>query len=633
MENLADIDALAAGSSSGAAAPADLALVVRGIAAALERIEASLDEVLIQVTSHGHDGSGSSLRDELARQEALLEDVRKSIEDARAAWPTVPPLPTPPANLAASGSVVAAVLSAADEVLLAGLLEANALRMVAQPEEWERRRQAVGAEVLGTVVDRLDRAAAAETIDAVARFLDAVCPSAALLAGAALDDLCELFDLPGERADAVVSSGAAPDTGGGVRDVPGVVLDAHDSSPSVGQSGVPALAVFGPSGAGAPDGVVPTVGVPTDIELGGPSAPGSVGGVAAPAGEETPRSPAGAGSASPLGGWVTPEHLHVRSASLQATSHGHEASAELVAQLDRILGIRLHPWQERLVIHLLEGAASAEGPVDGVVGGREVSEGGRRPGCDCCRVDAAAIAAMDFSLEPRDRADERAGDLGEGEALVARDGAVELVDRVGGDGQTVELSGVERVEAVAERSHGSSPAVGQPGASTPVVGGGEGAGNASSGVPTVGVTTDIELGGPSAPGSVGGVAAPAGEETPRSPAGAGSVSSLGGWVPPEDVHVRSASLQEAVARLGRVVDRVAAGVASPGSSRGVLLELVALVDRLRGPLGVDGGEPSRWVDLSEEQRRDFRVLGDVLDRVESVLPGEAPEAPPVEPDF
>ncbi len=97
--------------------------------------------------------------------------------------------------------------------------------------------------------------------------------------------------------------------------------------------------------------------------------------------------------------------------------------------------------------------------------------------------------------------------------------------------------------------------------------------------------------------------------------------------------MRSASLQEAVARLGRVVDRVAAGVASPGSSRGVLLELVALVDRLRGPLGVDGGEPSRWVDLSEEQRRDFRVLGDVLDRVESVLPGEAPEAPPVEPDF
>ena len=405
MENLADIDALAAGSSSGAAAPADLALVERGIAAALERIEASLDEVLIQVTSHGHDGSGSSLRDELARQEALLEDVRKSIEDARAAWPTVPPLPTPPANLAASGSVVAAVLSAADEVLLAGLLEANALRMVAQPEEWERRRQAVGAEVLGTVVDRLDRAAAAETIDAVARFLDAVCPSAALLAGAALDDLCELFDLPGERADAVVSSGAAPDTGGGVRDVPGVVLDAHDSSPSVGQSGVPAPAVFGPSG-GVPGGV-PTVGATTDIEPGGPSAPGSVGGVAAPAGEETPRSPAGAGSASPLGGWVTPEHLHV--------------------------------WR--------------------------------------------------------------------------------------------------------------------------------------------------------------------------------------------------ASLQETVARLGRVVGRVAAGVASPGSSRGVLLELVALVDRLRGPLGVDGGEPSRWVDLSEEQRRDFRVLGDVLDRVESVLPGEAPEAPPVEPDF
>ena len=407
MENLADIDALAAGSSSRAAAPADPVLgVLRGIAATLERIEASLDEVLIQVTSHGHDGSGSSVRDELARQEALLEDVRKSIEDARAAWPTVPPLPTPPANLAASGSVVAAVLSAADEVLLAGLLEANALRMVAQPEEWERRRQAVGAEVLGTVVDRLDRAAAAETIDAVARFLDAVCPSAALLAGAALDDLCELFDLPGERADAVVSSGAAPDTGGGVRDVPGVVLDAHDSSPSVGQSGVRAPAVFGPSG-GVPDGVVPTVGV----------------------------------------------------------------------------------------------------------------------------------------------------------------------------------------------------------------------------------TTDIELGGPSAPGSVGGGAAPAGEETPRSPAGAGSVSSLGGWGPPEDVHVWSASLQETVERLRRVVDRVAAGVASPGSSRGVLLELVALVDRLRGPLGVDGGEPARWVDLSEEQRRDFRVLGDVLDRVESVLPGEAPEAPPVEPDF
>ena len=406
MEYLADIDALAAGSSSGAAAPADLALVVRGIAAALERIEASFDEVLIQVTSHGHDGSGSSLRDELARQEALLEDVRKSIEDARAAWPTVPPLPTPPANLAASGSVVAAVLSAADEVLLAGLLEANALRMVAQPEEWERRRQAVGAEVLGTVVDRLDRAAAAETIDAVARFLDAVCPSAALLAGAALDDLCELFDLPGERADAVVSSGAAPDTGGGVRDVPGVVLDAHDSSPSVGQSGVRAPAVFGPSG-GVPDGVVPTVGG----------------------------------------------------------------------------------------------------------------------------------------------------------------------------------------------------------------------------------TTDIELGGPSAPGSVGGVAAPAGEETLRSPAGAGAVSSLGGWMPPEDVHVWSASSQETVERLRRVVGRVAAEVASPGSSPGVLLELVALVDRLRGPLGVDGGEPARLADLSDAQRRDLAVLVEVLDRLRGVLPGEAPEAPPVEPDF
>ncbi len=67
------------------------------------------------------------------------------------------------------------------------------------------------------------------------------------------------------------------------------------------------------------------------------------------------------------------------------------------------------------------------------------------------------------------------------------------------------------------RSHGSSSSAGQSGATTSAVGGDESAGNASSGVPTVGEPTDIAQDVSPPSGRVGG-ATSAGDASPASPA-------------------------------------------------------------------------------------------------------------------